>query len=134
LLHHNRPRNIRELENANHHALLVCRNQLIQPADLHLVNMSNGALRQHAAPADRNATLETVLNQLFDQNIPDLYDHIEEIVFNTAYRYCHGNQLQTSRLLGISRNIVRARLEKIGVLPPLNRKGDAPYYGQDILP
>ncbi|MFF7860216.1 hypothetical protein, partial [Pseudomonas monteilii] len=29
---------------------------------------------------------------------------------------CHGNQLQTGRLLNISRNIVRARLEKIGEL------------------
>ena len=28
----------------------------------------------------------------------------------TAYRYCDRNQLQTARLLGISRNIVRARL------------------------
>ncbi|PYG77428.1 hypothetical protein N436_05005, partial [Pseudomonas sp. RV120224-01b] len=40
----------------------------------------------------------------------------EETVFRAAYRYCHGNQLQTGRLLNISRNIVRARLEKIGEL------------------
>jgi len=33
-----------------------------------------------------------------------------------ASRCCHGNQLQTGRLLNISRNIVRARLEKIGEL------------------
>ncbi len=37
-------------------------------------------------------------------------------MFRAAYRFCHGNQLQTGRLLGISRNIVRARLEKIGEL------------------
>lgn len=122
LLNHNWPGNIRELENAIHHGLLVCRNQLIQPSDLHLVNMQNGTLRQAAALPDQGSTLESVLNDLFDQNIPELYDHIEEIVFNTAYRYCQGNQLQTSRLLGVSRNIVRARLEKIGVLPPINRK------------
>ena len=69
-------------------------------------------LRLPAAPPD----LEAALTALFEQNIPDLYEHIEETVFRTAYRFCHGNQLQTGRLLNISRNIVRARLEKIGEL------------------
>jgi sigma-54-specific transcriptional regulator len=61
-------------------------------------------------------SLEAALTALFEQNVEDLYEHIEETVFRTAYRYCHGNQLQTGRLLNISRNIVRARLEKIGEL------------------
>ncbi len=39
LLGHSWAGNIRELENAIHHALLVCRNRLIQPADLHLIDM-----------------------------------------------------------------------------------------------
>lgn len=60
--------------------------------------------------------LESALNALFEQNIPDLYEHIEETIFRAAYRYCHGNQLQTGRLLNISRHIVHARLEKIGEL------------------
>ena len=71
-----------------------------------------GVLAGPAAPVD----LEAALTALFEQNRPDLYEHIEETVFRTAYRFCHGNQLQTGRLLGISRNIVRARLEKIGEL------------------
>jgi sigma-54-specific transcriptional regulator len=121
MLEHSWPGNIRELENAIHHALLVCRNQLVQPADLHLVDMRSSGIRQEEAshapvalsgPAD----LESALNALFEQNIPDLYEHIEETIFRAAYRYCHGNQLQTGRLLNISRNIVRARLEKIGEL------------------
>ncbi len=121
LLTHSWPGNIRELENAIHHALLVCRNQQVQPNDLHLVDMRpagvrhdahQGVLAGPAAPVD----LEAALTALFEQNRPDLYEHIEETVFRTAYRFCHGNQLQTGRLLGISRNIVRARLEKIGEL------------------
>ncbi|CAN7586766.1 sigma-54 dependent transcriptional regulator [Aquipseudomonas alcaligenes] len=121
LLTHSWPGNIRELENAIHHALLVCRNQQVQPNDLHLVDIRpagvrhdahQGALAGPAAPVD----LEAALTALFEQNRPDLYEHIEETVFRTAYRFCHGNQLQTGRLLGISRNIVRARLEKIGEL------------------
>lgn len=130
LLTHSWSGNIRELENAIHHALLVCRNQVIQPADLHLVDMNNTTIRKDSAKQvnsvsipPEDASLEKVLNSLFEQNIPDLYDYIEEVVFRTAYNYCHGNQLQTGRLLGISRNIVRARLERIGELPPIARKG-----------
>ena len=39
LLGHSWPGNIRELENAIHHALLVCRQQRVQPGDLHLADM-----------------------------------------------------------------------------------------------
>jgi sigma-54-specific transcriptional regulator len=39
LLEHSWPGNFRELENSIHHALLVCRNQRVAPADLHLVDM-----------------------------------------------------------------------------------------------
>ncbi|WP_100632706.1 sigma-54 interaction domain-containing protein [Pseudomonas qingdaonensis] len=122
LLGHSWPGNIRELENAIHHALLVCRQQVVQPADLHLVDMRSVGIRQEesAQPlrlqTPEAPSLEAALTALFEQNVEDLYEHIEETVFRTAYRYCHGNQLQTGRLLNISRNIVRARLEKIGEL------------------
>ncbi|WP_095159788.1 sigma-54-dependent Fis family transcriptional regulator [Pseudomonas sp. Irchel 3E13] len=126
LLAHSWPGNIRELENAIHHALLVCRQQVVQPGDLHLVDMRPMGVRveEHALPLRLPAAppdLEAALTALFEQNIPELYEHIEETVFRTAYRFCHGNQLQTGRLLNISRNIVRARLEKIGEL----RRSDA---------
>ena len=122
LLAHNWPGNIRELENAIHHALLVCRQQLIQPGDLHLVEMSAAVRQEIQAPlglAASGGDLESALISLFEKNLDNLFDHIEECVFRTAYQFCHGNQLQTGRLLGISRNIVRARLEKIGELPPI---------------
>ncbi|MBK5005964.1 sigma-54-dependent Fis family transcriptional regulator [Pseudomonas sp. S60] len=121
LLEHSWPGNIRELENAIHHALLVCRFQVVAPADLHLVDMRPQVTAQSVSVSVTNAgsappSLESALLALFEQNVPDLYEHIEETVFRAAYRYCHGNQLQTGRLLSISRNIVRARLEKIGEL------------------
>ncbi|WP_110950856.1 sigma-54 interaction domain-containing protein [Pseudomonas bohemica] len=121
LLSHSWPGNIRELENSIHHALLVCRNQRVQPEDLHVVDMRSPVSQISAPPAypalpdeSSSNSLQDALNRLFEQNLPNLYDHIEETVFREAYRYCHGNQLQTGRVLGISRNIVRARLEKIG--------------------
>jgi sigma-54 dependent transcriptional regulator len=39
---------------------------------------------------------------------------IEDMVIRTAYNFCRRNQVQTARLLGISRNIVRARLAQCG--------------------
>ncbi|BAN48732.1 sigma-54-dependent Fis family transcriptional regulator [Metapseudomonas resinovorans] len=122
LLAHSWPGNIRELENAIHHALLVCRNEQVQPGDLHLLDMRPQVPRHEerlagpTASVTGPAALDAVLNELFEKNLPDLYEYIEETIFRSAYRFCHGNQLQTGRLLGISRNIVRARLEKIGEL------------------
>jgi alkylation response protein AidB-like acyl-CoA dehydrogenase len=48
----------------------------------------------------------------------------EGCVIRTAYEYCHRNQLETARLLGVSRNIVRARLLQCGELTGKRRKRD----------
>ena len=115
LLGHPWPGNIRELENVIHHAVLVCQDDLIEPSHLHLtrleIHRSDGA-RSHAA----EDALEQALLALFEEDLPDLYGRLEHAIMRTAYRYCHGNQLQTARLLGISRNIVRARLIQYGEL------------------
>ncbi|MEQ0921762.1 sigma-54 dependent transcriptional regulator, partial [Pseudomonas aeruginosa] len=84
LLGHSWAGNIRELENAIHHALLVCRNRLIQPADLHLIDMRarqepNGLRRAPESAA--GSALEAALQALFEENREDLYEHIEETVF-----------------------------------------------------
>ncbi|HYP87005.1 MAG TPA: hypothetical protein VEQ59_02615 [Polyangiaceae bacterium] len=41
---------------------------------------------------------------------PHLHELIDETVLRTAYRFSRQNQLKTARLLGISRNVVRARV------------------------
>ena len=63
---------------------------------------------------DDRTLLEQALLNLFEQEPPNLYERIEHLVLKTAYHYCSRNQLQTARLLGISRNVVRARLIQFG--------------------
>ncbi|WP_437954050.1 sigma-54 interaction domain-containing protein [Sorangium sp. So ce296] len=129
LLEHPWPGNIRELENAMHHALLVCRGHEVTPADLRLTALQPKAgtspppsdragaeAVSQVRPTPQATSLEGALLALFEQNLPNLHEQIEETIIRTAYRYCDRNQLQTARLLGISRNIVRARLAQFGEL------------------
>jgi sigma-54 dependent transcriptional regulator len=109
---HSWPGNIRELENVIHHALLVCRENLVRPEDLRLSSLNT----RSAVSADPERELRDALLALFEKEPSNLYAAIEAAVMKTAYEFCDRNQLQTARLLGISRNIVRARLIQCGVL------------------
>ena len=55
--------------------------------------------------------------RLFEQPHPGLYEHVEEVLVKTAFAHCAENQVRTARLLGISRNILRAQLKRFGLLP-----------------
>jgi sigma-54 dependent transcriptional regulator len=113
LLAHGWPGNIRELDNVIHRALLVFHGPQVGPGDLRLESRERSA--EPGIPPGKTQ-LEAALQALFEQNLPDLYERIEQTVMREAYHYCHKNQVQTARLLGISRNIVRARLIQAGDL------------------
>jgi sigma-54-specific transcriptional regulator len=115
------PGNVRELENAIHNALLVCRNEVIDAADLPFANAarpSKGARSpNHVEATERGqSSLAASLIELFDAEPDNLYDRIEETIFRTAYEASEGNQARTARVLGVSRNVVRARLLHFGII------------------
>jgi sigma-54-specific transcriptional regulator len=120
LLAHPWPGNIRELENVVHHAVLVCQDDIVEPCHLHLSRMEARQTQSKAGSREEvlREALEEALVALFEEDLPDLHAKLEHTVMRAAYRYCQQNQLQTARLLGISRNIVRARLIHYGELNP----------------
>jgi aliphatic sulfonates family ABC transporter substrate-binding protein len=137
LLAHSWPGNIRELENAMHHALLVARAGLVTAADLRLLagpspvpSLSSPsaaapspvrtetivAARQGSPSTDPRTAIARALVSMLEEEPDQLFEELESILFRTAYEFSEENQLRTARLLGVSRNVVRARLLHHGLL------------------
>ncbi len=126
------PGNIRELENVIHFALIVCRDEVIQAEDLKLSGAVHRHQHHHHARASSSATvaaaadedgadsarqkLAELFNRLLEDEQPALFDTVEETLVRTAFESCNRNQVQTARVLGISRNILRTHLKRFGLI------------------
>ncbi|MGE8538554.1 MAG: sigma-54 interaction domain-containing protein [Acinetobacter sp.] len=137
LLQHRWPGNIRELENTIHHAVLVSQNGVIEPEN---ISFSNLISAQHKTAGlfnnqrndqpethtsihnlqDAEQLLKTTFQQLFEASMQlpefNINELIEERFIRSAFEYCQYNQVHTAKLLGVTRNVVRTRLLKYGLL------------------
>ncbi|AYG07428.1 sigma-54-dependent Fis family transcriptional regulator [Pseudomonas fluorescens] len=129
------PGNIRELENVIHHTLLICRNGLIERDDLRLSNMriERQDDNQHSLDHSAEALLERAFQKLFDEQAGALHEKVEDALLRAAYRFSHYNQVHTANLLGLSRNITRTRLIKIGELAVNKRRPEGSLQGERML-
>jgi sigma-54 dependent transcriptional regulator len=123
LLAYSWPGNIRELENVMHAAVLVA-GETIRRSDLRLVPWvaeteiradGPAAADAHASPLDE---LAADLDVLFGQRPDQLMEKLESLLVARALKFCHGNQVHTANLLGITRNVLRTYLKRFGLLSP----------------
>lgn len=129
------PGNIRELENVIHHTLLICRNGVIERDDLRLSNLrierqDDG---QHGIDNSAEALLARAFEKLFEEQAGALHEKVEDALLRAAYRFSHYNQVHTASLLGLSRNVTRARLIKIGELAVNKRRPGENLQGERML-
>jgi two-component system NtrC family response regulator len=99
LLEFHWPGNVRELENIVERACALASGTVLEAGDIRL---DTG----RAKPHDSSAAL-----------LPEgkTLDQWEDEIIREAYRRANGNKSQAARLLGLSRNALRYRLEKIGI-------------------
>jgi DNA-binding NtrC family response regulator len=129
------PGNIRELENVIHHTLLICRNGVIERDDLRLSNMRIERQDDQGGSFDDSpeALLERAFEKLFEEQAGALHEKVEDALLRAAYRFSHYNQVHTAALLGLSRNVTRTRLIKIGELAVNKRRPAENLQGERLM-
>ncbi len=117
------PGNIRELENVVHRATLVCQGGLIRVADLLLPTAAHpvptidaGTSRVPAPVQDPLDAIRPLLDQLFQRGEPDLLDRLIDLIMHEAHAFAQGNQVRTASILGVTRNVIRTYLKRVGIL------------------
>ncbi|MFC1517493.1 sigma-54-dependent transcriptional regulator [Candidatus Margulisiibacteriota bacterium] len=127
LLNYNWPGNVRELENAIKRAVVMTVGKTLQfdPGTLGKVEQATPAADLEAISQGAfNEVLEKTSEALFQKTLSladddpqkaDLLAKIEEVLIKKSLIAFNGNQVKTAKLLGITRNTLRSRMEQFGI-------------------
>jgi len=130
------PGNVRELENVVRRALVVAKGDAILLSDLptEIVGQSSGAASASAPASSASASVGdaggndvvSLTRKLFQWARKDpklkLIPAVERELVLQALKETAGNQVQASKLLGITRATLRKRIEKFGIQRELSLK------------
>ncbi|RMX08698.1 sigma-54-dependent Fis family transcriptional regulator [Corticibacter populi] len=123
LLAHNWPGNSRELENVIHRTLLLTQGLRIGADDLSIpatdeapVTPSSADESQGQQAAVSHLALDDALESLCDLHAEGLEQLVQNALLRKVWQRNRFNQVHTARQLGISRSVVRARLNRLGLL------------------
>jgi transcriptional regulator with GAF, ATPase, and Fis domain len=112
------PGNVRELANAINRSIILCKGEILTAEDIVF------DIEGEAATFVNEEELENTLIKIFDPFFteilrfwgtglhPNLLDKVEKFLVQKAMSETKGNQVQAAKLLGISRNTLRNRIDK----------------------
>lgn len=117
LRQHAWPGNVRELQHVVRRAVLVCRGSQIAPGDILLSPAAGGG--QEGSEDDASAHIIRAVQAAIASGqanlYPALHDMLDLELLRMTLAQCAGNQVQTARRLGISRNGLRAKMQALGL-------------------
>jgi two-component system, NtrC family, nitrogen regulation response regulator GlnG len=116
------PGNVRELENNIHTAVVMSKNDIIQPEDFPIFNETGNDVQIDFEEIKDNYAnmfseiLEPMMSKVLNISSGQVYYHLqsalEKVVISKTLEILKSNQVKTSEILGISRNTLRDRMQK----------------------
>lgn len=119
LLAHNWPGNVRELKNSIERAMILEEEPLLRPAYLPFSVAESGGLtvfERSASDGGERLSNGRVLPRLYIPEGGTSLEEVERAMVEIAMRQANNNQTHAARLLDISRDALRYKLKKFGLI------------------
>jgi DNA-binding NtrC family response regulator len=120
MLSHNWPGNVRELKNSIERAMILEEEQRVRPVYLPFSIAESGGrtVFERTVPVDGGQQLPNgrTLPRLYIPEGGTSLEEVERSMVELAMRQANSNQTQAARLLDISRDALRYKLKKFGLI------------------